>query len=200
MEFELLFSPVLEIIRKFLNGLEVEILEGVFSLIVQFIKTPSNINTYLPIEDFLGYIQVLAGTLLVLKVTWEVFGQITGNISSVSGRSIGRFVLQTLWVASIIFLLPILVTGILIRINNYLVELVVSVGGASMDNYKKKRRPVKESLAKDLAEKLDDNYSLGFYRVVASLVLKNFIFQVLSDVGDTHITGKIKKVRQLCLV
>jgi len=80
------------------------------------------------------------------------------------------------------------------------VELVVSIRGAYMDNYKKKRRPVKESLAKDLAEKLDDNYSLGFYRVVAYLVPENFIFKALSEVKDTHITGKIKKVRQLCLM
>ena len=69
-----------------------------------------------------------------------------------------------------------------------------------MDNYKKKRRPVKESLAKDLAERLNDNYSLGFYRVVAYLVTENFIFKALSEVKDTHITGKIKKVRQLCLM
>jgi len=98
--------------------------------------------------------------------------------------------LQTLWVAFLIFLLPIVVTGILIRINNYLMESVVNVGGASMDNYKKKRRPVKESLAKDLAEMLDDNYSLGFYRVVAYLVQENFIFQTLSEVKDTHLSSK----------
>jgi len=79
-------------------------------------------------------------------------------------------------------------------------ELATSIGGISLGNYKKKRRPVKESLAKDLAEMLDDNYSLGFYRVVASLVQENFIFKALSEVRDTHITGKIKKVRQLCLM
>lgn len=200
MEFEWLFNPVLDIIQKFLSGLEVEMLKGVFSLIVQFIKTPSDINAYLPIGNFLGYIQVLAGTLLVLKVTWEVFGQITGNIPSVSGRSISRLVLQIVWAASLIFLLSIVVTDILIRINNYLVEPVVSIGGAFMDNYKKKRSPEKESLAKDLAERLDDDHSLGFYRVVAYLVQENFIFQALSEVKDTHITGKIKKVRQLCLM
>ena len=76
----------------------------------------------------------------------------------------------------------------------------MSIGGASINNYKKKLSPKKESLDKDLTERLDDNYSLGFYRVVAYLVPENFIFQTLSEVKDTHITGKIKKVRQLCLV
>ena len=133
MEFEWLFTPVLEIIQKILNDLVIEILEGALNLIIQFIKTPSDINAYLPVENFLGYIQVLAGALLVLKVVWEVFGQITGNIPNVSGRSIGRLVLQTLWAASLIFLLPAMVTDILIKINNYLMELVISIGGASMD-------------------------------------------------------------------
>lgn len=133
MEFEWLFTPVLEIIQKFLSDLIIEILEGAFNLIVQFIKTPSDINAYLPVENFLGYIQVLAGALLVLKVVWEVFGQITGNISNVSSRSVGRLVLQTMWAASLIFLLPIVVIDILIKINNYLMELVVSITNVSMD-------------------------------------------------------------------
>ena len=133
MEFEWLFSPVLEIIQKFLSELIIEIIEGAFSLIIWFIKTPTDINAYLPVQQFLGYIQILAGALLVLKVVWEVFGQITGNISNVSDRSVGRLVLQTMWAASLIFLLPIIVTDILIKINNYLMELVISIGGSAID-------------------------------------------------------------------
>ena len=133
MEFEWLFSPVLEIIQKFLSELIIEIIEGAFSLIIEFIKTPTDINAYLPVQQFLGYIQILAGALLVLKVVWEVFGQITGNISNVSDRSVGRLVLQTMWAASLIFLLPIIVTDILIKINNYLMELVISIGGSAID-------------------------------------------------------------------
>ena len=133
MEFEWLFTPVLEIIQKFLSDLIIEILEHAFNLIVQFIKTPSDINAYLPVGNFLGYIQVLAGALLVLKIVWEVFGQITGNIANVSGRSVGRLVLQTMWAASLIFLLPVAVIDILIKINNYLMELVISITNVSMD-------------------------------------------------------------------
>jgi len=133
MEFEWLFSPVIEIIQKILSDLIIEIIEGAFSLIIWFIKTPTDINAYLPVQQLLGYIQVLAGALLVLKVVWEVFGQITGNISNVSNRSVGRLVLQTMWAASLIFLLPIIVTDILIEINNYLMELITSIGGGAID-------------------------------------------------------------------
>jgi len=133
MEFEWLFSPVIEIIQKILSDLIIEIIEGAFSLIIWFIKTPTDINAYLPVQQFLGYIQVLAGALLVLKVVWEVFGQITGNIPNVSNRSVGRLVLQTMWAASLIFLLPIIVTDILIEINNYLMDLVISIGGGAID-------------------------------------------------------------------
>jgi hypothetical protein len=133
MEFEWLFNPAIEIIQKILSDLIIEIIEGAFSLIIWFIKTPTDINAYLPVQQFLGYIQVLAGALLVLKVVWEVFGQITGNISNVSDRSVGRLVLQTMWAASLIFLLPIIVTDILIEINNYLMELVISIGGSAID-------------------------------------------------------------------
>jgi len=133
MEFEWLFSPVIEIIQKILSDLIIEIIEGAFSLIIWFIKTPTDINAYLPVQDFLGYIQVLAGALLVLKVVWEVFGQITGNIANVSNRSVSRIVLQTMWAASLIFLLPIIVTDILIEVNNYLMDLVISIGGGAID-------------------------------------------------------------------
>ena len=38
-----------------------------------------------------------------------------------------------MWAASLIFLLPIIVTDILIEINNYLMELVISIGGSAID-------------------------------------------------------------------
>ena len=133
MEFEWLFGPILEIIQKIFSDLIIEIIEGAFNLIIEFIKTPTDINAYLPIGDFLGYIQVLAGALLVLKVVWEVFGQITGNIPNVSGRSVSRLLLQTMWAASLIYLLPVVVVDVLIKINNYLMDLVVGITSATID-------------------------------------------------------------------
>jgi len=58
---------------------------------------------------------------------------------------------------------------------------------------KKKRTPEKEYLAKEIAEQLGDDHSLGFFRKVVDLMPENLIFQALSEVKDTHLTGKIKK-------
>lgn len=58
---------------------------------------------------------------------------------------------------------------------------------------KKKRPPEKEFLAKDMAEQLEDDHSLGFYRRIVDLVPENLIYQALSEVKDTHLTGRIKK-------
>jgi len=58
---------------------------------------------------------------------------------------------------------------------------------------KKKRAPEKEYLAKEIAEQLEDDHSLGFFRKVVDLMPENLIFQALSEVKDTHLTGKIKK-------
>ncbi len=58
---------------------------------------------------------------------------------------------------------------------------------------KKKRSPEKEFFAKDIAEQLEDDHSLGFYRRIVDLMPENLIYQALSEVKDTHLTGRIKK-------
>jgi len=60
-------------------------------------------------------------------------------------------------------------------------------------NKKKKRTPEKEFLAQDLAEKLEDDHSLGFYRKVVDIIPENLIFQALSEVKDAYLTGRVKK-------
>jgi len=58
---------------------------------------------------------------------------------------------------------------------------------------KKKRSEDKEYLASYIAEQLEDDHSLGFFRKVVDLVPENLIYQALSEVKDTSLTGKIKK-------
>ena len=57
----------------------------------------------------------------------------------------------------------------------------------------KKRTPEKEYLAKEIAEKLEDDHSLGFYRKVVDLIPENLIYQTLSEVKDAFLTGRVKK-------
>ena len=40
---------------------------------------------------------------------------------------------------------------------------------------------------------MEDDHSLGFYRNVVDKIPENIIWQALSEVKDTHLTGKIKK-------
>jgi len=61
------------------------------------------------------------------------------------------------------------------------------------NNKKEKRSPEKEYLAQEMAEQLNDDHSLGFYRKIADLVPENLIFQALSEVKDAHLTGRVKK-------
>ena len=60
---------------------------------------------------------------------------------------------------------------------------------------KEKRSEKKEYLAQEMAEKLEDDHSLRFYRKIADLVPENLIYQALSGVKDAFLTGRVKKSR-----
>ena len=60
-------------------------------------------------------------------------------------------------------------------------------------NKKEKRSEQKEYLAQEMAEKLEDDHSLGFYRKVADMIPENLIFQALGEVKDAYLTGRVKK-------
>jgi hypothetical protein len=51
----------------------------------------------------------------------------------------------------------------------------------------------KELLAKEIAEELGDNHSLGAFRIVVDKISEQQIRIFLSIIKDTHLTGKIKK-------
>ena len=53
----------------------------------------------------------------------------------------------------------------------------------------------KELLAKEIAEELEDNHSLGAFRTVVDKISEQQIRIFLSIIKDTHLTGKIKKSR-----
>jgi len=59
-----------------------------------------------------------------------------------------------------------------------------------------KRRPTeKEQLAKEIAEELEDDHSLGAFRTIVDKIPEQQIRIILSIVKDTHLTGKIKNNR-----
>ncbi len=59
-----------------------------------------------------------------------------------------------------------------------------------------KRRSIeKEQLAKEIAEELEDNHSLGAFRIIVDKISEQQIRIFLSIIKDTHLTGKIKRSR-----
>jgi hypothetical protein len=55
------------------------------------------------------------------------------------------------------------------------------------------RSKEKELLAREIAEELNDNHSLGAFRTVVDKISEQQIRIFLSIIKDTHLTGKIKK-------
>jgi len=53
----------------------------------------------------------------------------------------------------------------------------------------------KEQLAKEIAEELNDNHSLGAFRTIVDKISDQRIRIFLSIVKDTYLTGKIRKNR-----
>ena len=80
-------------------------------------------------------------------------------------------------------------------INTYVnkTDRINNVNNNAIFNKKKKRTPEKEYLAQEMAEQLEDDHSLGFYRKVADIMPENLIFQALSEVKDAFISGRVKK-------
>jgi len=57
----------------------------------------------------------------------------------------------------------------------------------------KRRSAEKEQLAKEIAEELSDEHSLGAFRSIVDKISEQQIRIFLSIIKDTHLTGKIKK-------
>ena len=79
------------------------------------------------------------------------------------------------------------------NVNNTKRENNVKSDAIFKTNKKEKRSPEKEYLAEEMADQLNDDHSLGFYRKIADMVPESLIFQALSEVKDAFLTGRVKK-------
>ena len=61
--------------------------------------------------------------------------------------------------------------------------------------FKRYRSREKEQLAREIAEELNDDHSLGAFRTVVDKISEHEIRIFLSMIKDTHLSGKIKKSR-----
>ena len=84
------------------------------------------------------------------------------------------------------------------NVNRTSREEVVENSESEIKKYpgpKRYRSREKEQLAKEIAEELNDDHSLGAFRVVVDKISEQRIRIFLSIIKDTHLTGKIKKSR-----
>lgn len=118
---------VVDGITGFFAKLAGEIITNAFSLISDLILTSPDIDKYIKVSEYVKYIQIIAGGLLVVLVAYEVFKQLSGGMIQAEEKSISSICLQTVWAAFLIYFLPKSVTKIFIPINNHLIELMQGI-------------------------------------------------------------------------
>ena len=70
--------------------------------------------------------------------------------------------------------------------------------GGKIEEYpvpRKYRSREKELLAREIAEELNDNHSLGAFRAIVDKIPEQQIRIFLSIIKDTYLTGRIKRSR-----
>jgi hypothetical protein len=84
------------------------------------------------------------------------------------------------------------------NVNRTSREEVVENSESTIKEYpgpKRYRSREKEQLAKEIAEELEDDHSLGAFRTIVDKISEQQIRIFLSIIKDTYLTGKIKKSR-----
>jgi len=80
--------------------------------------------------------------------------------------------------------------------NNYQKDWNLKDNKAEKNTGSKRYRLAEdESLAKEISEMLEDDHSLGAFRVIVDKIPKQQIRILLSIIKDTYLTGRIKKSR-----
>jgi len=89
------------------------------------------------------------------------------------------------------------------NVNRTSREEVVENSESEIKKYpgpKRYRSREKEQLAKEIAEELEDDHSLGAFRTIVDKISEQQIRIFLSIIKDTYLTGKIKKNRGAMLI
>lgn len=115
-------------INKWFADLVTGIVNAAFKLICDTIIDLTDVNKYINTSKYLVYVQVLAGSLLILAVTWEAFKQLSGGAFSTSEKSVSTIALKTVFAGLFIYIMPWSVINVFLPINNALIELIQSIG------------------------------------------------------------------------
>lgn len=121
-------------IWKFFADLCSDIINAAFKLIVETIIKTTDPNKYLNVNQYLVYVQVMAGSLLTLAIVWEALKQQSGGAFAVKEKSISVLSLKTVFAGAMIYFLPWSVTHIFSPINNNLMMLIQNIGVQITEN------------------------------------------------------------------
>jgi len=106
--------------------------QNLFEFFIKFINTlivqPTEPGKYITnFDQYLKGVQYFAGGLLVIFVILAVFRQISGVMYQ-SERSVGTYFIHVTLAGGLIYVLPKVVTSVLIPLNNALINFIGSVG------------------------------------------------------------------------
>jgi hypothetical protein len=100
-----------------------------FKLLTNFIVIETDISSFLNVDHYLKYIQIIAGSLLLVKVAWVGFKQQTGpSVFNDNEVSIGALIQKTLISGMLVFFLPWSLVTFFIPLNNLGLQLISSIG------------------------------------------------------------------------
>lgn len=110
--------------NNFTSGL----LDLTFKFITEVVIKPTNPGEYLGnFNTYLSGVQYFAGGLLIIFVVLAFFRQLSG-VMYTTEKSTGTYFLHITFAGGLIFILPIIVTEVLLRINDALIGFIASVG------------------------------------------------------------------------
>lgn len=113
----------------FFKSLFTDFLEFSFKLVTDLLLNLNALDQYFDYSKFLFYIQILAGSILTILVFYQAFKRLSGSlIFDGDSKSMSTIMLQTVFSGALIYLLPYVLTNILIPLNNIAIGLFSSLG------------------------------------------------------------------------
>lgn len=159
-----LTSLIVEGISKVFNKLATDIINKSFEFVAGFIIEPFDINKYFPLKELLMQLQIIAGSLLVLAVTYECFKQLSNETFNENEKSKSTICMQTVFAGTLIVLLPTKAIELLININNALIKLIQTTGKIKVETSSLQKGIMSTNLINTLP-------TLGLFMLILVIVL-----------------------------
>jgi hypothetical protein len=124
-----LIDRIESVIWGVINSLTRSAFDVGYGFLITNVTQSNDINRHLNVDQFLIYIQILAGTLLAFKIAKTGLGYLTGAFDFDSNSfDLSNFVLGCFSACAGIVILPFIFTEFLLKINNLLIQGCQDIG------------------------------------------------------------------------